>query len=126
MKLEDLKVGGGYKAKYSNYSKNGKFYKEDVVTVDYIGNVILVIITSSHEKDVIYIRQFLNAFEPVEEPKYYIHILKDRGDGYINKTKDDIIISNGNNIPKYQTHFTEEEINAIDPRFMAFAIPVEG
>ena len=86
MKLEDLKDGREYKAKYSNYSKKVQFD---------------------------------------EEPKYCIHILKGRGGGYLNKTEDDIIISDGINLPEYQTIFTEEEINAIDPRFMAFAIPVE-
>jgi len=61
------------------------------------------------------------------EQKYYVQLIRNNSGSYLNRTvlngfcttsgcqQDDVL----------QTKFTEQEIRAIDPRYMAFAIKVE-
>ena len=61
------------------------------------------------------------------EQKYYVHLIKDNECSYLNRST-----SNGFCMAccyqpdeVFQTEFTEQEIKDIDPRYMAFAVPVE-
>lgn len=64
-----------------------------------------------------------------ESKKYYVHFVKGYKNGYLNvhKYTGEIFISARTGIDNdiFKTAFTDEEIKAIDPRYMAFAIPVE-
>lgn len=60
--------------------------------------------------------------------KYYVQLIKNNNSSYLNKCA-----PNGFYMPDScrqdkltQTQFTEDEIKAIDPRYMAFAVPVEA
>lgn len=75
-----------------------------------------------------------NQFEIVDlgdakfpEQKYYVKLL-DKEEGYLNcrKSFNDYFVSNNKyDGSDYQTQFTISEIEAIDPRYKAFAVPVE-
>lgn len=59
--------------------------------------------------------------------KYYVQLIKNNNSSYLNKCS-----PNGFYMPDScrqdkltQTQFTEQEIKDIDPRYMAFAVPVE-
>ena len=61
------------------------------------------------------------------EQKYYVQLIKNNNSSYLNKCA-----PNGFYMPDSrgqdkltQTQFTAQEIKAIDPRYMAFAVPVE-
>ncbi|WP_334341191.1 DUF1642 domain-containing protein [Companilactobacillus sp. HBUAS56275] len=61
------------------------------------------------------------------EQKYYVQLIKNNNSSYLNKCS-----PNGFYMPDScrqdkltQTQFTEQEIKDIDPRYMAFAVPVE-
>ena len=60
------------------------------------------------------------------EQKYYVKLL-DKEEGYLNyqKSFNDYFANNNKYGSDYQTQFTISEIEAIDPRYKAFAIPVE-
>ena len=61
------------------------------------------------------------------EQKYYVKLL-DKEEGYLNyqKSFNDYFVNNNKyEGSDYQTQFTISEIEAIDPRYKAFAIPVE-
>jgi len=64
-----------------------------------------------------------------ESKKYYVHFVKGYKNGYLNvhKYTGEIFISTRTGIDNdvFKTAFTDEEIIAIDPRYMAFAVPVE-
>ena len=62
-----------------------------------------------------------------KEQKYYVQLIKNNNSSYLNKCS-----PNGFYMPDTcrqgkmtQTQFTEQEIKDIDPRYMAFAVPVE-
>jgi len=60
------------------------------------------------------------------EQKYYVQLIKNSEVGYLNRNKSyTFLILEGCHLSQnYQTKFTEDEIKAIDPRYMAFAVPV--
>lgn len=61
------------------------------------------------------------------EQKYYVKLL-DKEEGYLNyqKSFNDYFVNNNKyEDSDYQTQFTISEIEAIDPRYKAFAVPVE-
>lgn len=61
------------------------------------------------------------------EQKYYVKLL-DKEEGYLNCQKsfnDYFVNNNKDDDSDYQTQFTMTEIEAIDPRYKQFAIPVE-
>lgn len=62
-----------------------------------------------------------------EPKKYYVKLIRNNDSSYLNRST-----SNGFCMAccyqpdeVFQTEFTEQEIKAIDPRYMAFAVPVE-
>ena len=61
------------------------------------------------------------------EQKYYVKLIRDNDGSYLNRSKlTNFLILDGCSLSQdYQTEFTEQEIKDIDPRYMAFAIPVE-
>lgn len=61
------------------------------------------------------------------EQKYYIQLIKNNDLSYIHKNKLNhfLILGDYGTSQNYQTEFTEQEIKDIDPRYMAFAVPVE-
>jgi len=61
------------------------------------------------------------------DKKYYVHLIKNSEVGYLNRNKSNtFLILEGRCLSQnYQTKFTEQEIKAIDPKYMAFAVPVE-
>ena len=61
------------------------------------------------------------------EQKYYVQLIKNSEVGYLNRNKSNtfLILEGCHLSQNYQTKFTEDEIKAIDPRYMAFAVPVE-
>lgn len=62
------------------------------------------------------------------EQKYYVKLIRNDDDGYLNKDKLNTFVTLGNcrTSHYYQTEFTKQEIKAIDPRYLAFAVPVEA
>lgn len=61
------------------------------------------------------------------DKKYYVKLIRNDDDGYLNKGKLNTFVTLGNcrTSHYYQTEFTEQEIKAIDPRYMAFAVLLE-
>jgi len=61
------------------------------------------------------------------DKKYYIQLIKNSEVGYLNRNKSNtfLILEGCDLYQNYQTEFTEQEIKDIDPRYMAFAVPVE-
>lgn len=62
----------------------------------------------------------------VGEQLYYVWFLKDDEESFLNiSATDRMFFSNKHEPNNYRTKFTMAEIEAIDPRYKAFAIPVE-
>ena len=61
------------------------------------------------------------------EQKYYVKLIKNSDFSYLYRSKlTNFLILDGCSLSQdYQTKFTEQEIKDIDPRYMAFAVPVE-
>ncbi|KRK90908.1 DUF1642 domain-containing protein [Companilactobacillus futsaii] len=61
------------------------------------------------------------------EQKYYIQLIKNNDSSYLNRNRLDasLTLDDCRLAQYYQTKFTEQEIKAIDPRYMAFAVLVE-
>ncbi|CAJ2232158.1 DUF1642 domain-containing protein [Companilactobacillus paralimentarius] len=61
-----------------------------------------------------------------EPKKYYVQLIKNGG-GYLNKDTaiNHFMTHSCQPCEGFQTEFTEQEIKDIDPRYMAFAVPVE-
>ena len=61
------------------------------------------------------------------DKKYYVKLIRNDDDGYLNKGKLNTFVTLGNcrTSHYYQTEFTKQEIKAIDPRYLAFAVLVE-
>jgi len=61
------------------------------------------------------------------EQKYYVKLIKNSDFSYLYRSKlTNFLILDGCSLSQdYQTEFTEQEIKDIDPRYMAFAVPVE-
>lgn len=62
------------------------------------------------------------------EQKYYVQLIKNNDGSYLNRnTLRNFCMPSGCQPDNtFQTKFTEQEIKAIDPRYMAFAVPVEA
>jgi len=62
-----------------------------------------------------------------EPKKYYVKLIKNSDFSYLYRSKlTNFLILDGCSLSQdYQTKFTEQEIKDIDPRYMAFAVPVE-
>lgn len=63
-----------------------------------------------------------------KEQKYYVQLIRNNDFGYLsrNKLNTSLTIDGCRLAQNYQTEFTEQEIKDIDPRYMAFAVPVEA
>ena len=60
------------------------------------------------------------------EQKYYVQLIKNNDGSYLNRSKlNNFCMTNSCQSGDFQTEFTEQEIKDIDPRYMAFAVPVE-
>ena len=61
------------------------------------------------------------------EQKYYVKLIRNNDSSYLNRSTPNGFCMACCYQPDevFQTEFTEQEIKAIDPRYMAFAIPVE-
>ncbi|MDR4934444.1 DUF1642 domain-containing protein [Companilactobacillus paralimentarius] len=61
------------------------------------------------------------------EQKYYVKLIKNSEVGYLNRNNlyNSCVLNNCCQSLNFQTEFTEQEIKDIDPRYMAFAVPVE-
>lgn len=62
------------------------------------------------------------------EQKYYVKLIRNNESSYLNRNNLCNYCVLGSCCPivvNYQTEFTEQEIKDIDPRYMAFAVPVE-
>jgi len=59
--------------------------------------------------------------------KYYVKLIRNNDSSYLNRSTPNGFCMACCYQPDevFQTEFTEQEIKAIDPRYMAFAIPVE-
>lgn len=62
------------------------------------------------------------------EQKYYVQLIRNNDGSYLNRNRLDasLTLDGCHSALNYQTEFTEQEIKAIDPRYMAFAAPVEA
>lgn len=62
-----------------------------------------------------------------EPKKYYVQLIKNNDGSYLNRSVLNGFCTTSGCQPDdvVQTEFTEQEIKAIDPRYTAFAIPVE-
>jgi len=60
--------------------------------------------------------------------KYYVKLIKNSDFSYLYRSKlTNFLILDGCSLSQdYQTEFTEQEINDIDPRYMQFAVEVEA
>lgn len=74
------------------------------------------------------IADFINNKAKFPEQKYYVKLL-DKDDGYLNYQHflKEFFVDNKNEDGDdgYQTRFTMDEIETIDPRYKRFAVPVE-
>lgn len=62
----------------------------------------------------------------VGEQLYYVWFLKDDKESFLNiSATDRMVCSNKHEFNNYRIKFTMAEIEAIDPRYKAFAVPVE-
>jgi len=70
---------------------------------------------------------YYNGEAKFPDKKYYVKLIRNDDDGYLNKGKLNTFVTLGNcrTSHYYQTEFTKQEIKDIDPRYMAFAIKVE-
>jgi len=61
------------------------------------------------------------------EQKYYVKLIRNNDSSYLNRSRVNSFSMACIRQPDvvFQTEFTEQEIKDIDPRYMAFAIPVE-
>ena len=61
------------------------------------------------------------------EQKYYVQLIKNNDDSYLNRNRLDayLTLDGCHSALNYQTEFTKQEIKAINPRYMAFAVPAE-
>jgi len=61
------------------------------------------------------------------EQKYYVKLIRNNDSSYLNRSTSNGFCMACCYQPDeiFQTEFTEQEIKAIDPRYMAFAVPVE-
>ncbi|MFC6324022.1 DUF1642 domain-containing protein [Companilactobacillus baiquanensis] len=59
--------------------------------------------------------------------KYYVQLIKNNDGSYLNRSKlnNSYMTNSCQSDDVFQTEFTEQEIKDIDPRYMAFAVPVE-
>lgn len=62
-----------------------------------------------------------------EPKKYYVQLIRNNDDSYLNRDLlSGFCMTSGCQPDEiFQTKFTEQEIKDIDPRYMAFAVPVE-
>lgn len=62
-----------------------------------------------------------------EPKKYYVKLIKNSEVSYLNRNNlyNSCVLNNCCQSLNFQTEFTEQEIKDIDPRYMAFAVPVE-
>lgn len=62
------------------------------------------------------------------EQKYYVQLIRNNGGGYLNRNRvsNSCMTNSCQPYETFQTEFTEQEIKAIDPRYMEFAVPVEA
>lgn len=67
-----------------------------------------------------------NGYEPEPEQLYYVPLIKNNEDGYLNRdsTGGHMYLDDNTNYSSTKTKFTMPEIIAIDPRYKAFAVPV--
>lgn len=63
-----------------------------------------------------------------ESKKYHIQLIKNNDFSYLNRNKlNTSLTMDGCRLAQtYQTEFTKQEIKAIDPRYLAFAVPAEA
>lgn len=62
------------------------------------------------------------------EQKYYVKLIRNNESSYLNRstTNNFCMVYGCKPDEIFQTKFTEDEIKDIDPRYMAFAVPVEA
>lgn len=92
-------------------------------------NKLIVSANSNEDKQILQdIADFINNKAKFPEQKYYVKLL-DKDDGYLNYqySFDDYLVDDryDREDHDYKTQFTMNEIEAIDPRYKQFAIPVE-
>lgn len=74
------------------------------------------------------IADYMKGDAKFAEQKYYVKLIRNNDESYLNRN----MLSNFCSMTCcyqpddiFKTEFTEQEIKAIDPRYMAFAVPVE-
>lgn len=67
------------------------------------------------------------GYKPESEQLYYVRFIKGDKGSFLNAGNFDTMVFNKNDQGEhgYRTKFTMDEIEAIDPRYKAFAVPVE-
>jgi len=138
--MNDVRILKGYSKDEQKELENAKKYMgcSDLLHIitDFISGTRFNLIWEKYneaepDKRISIIRDILDFYTDkatfIVPRKYYVHLIKGNESSYLNRTK-----SNGFCMACYyqpdevfQTEFTEQEIKAIDPRYMAFAIPVE-
>lgn len=74
------------------------------------------------------IADYINGKAKFPEQKYYVQLIKGKNESYLKRDMLRNFCTTGGWQPdstQFQTEFTEQEIKDIDPRYMAFAVPVE-
>lgn len=92
-------------------------------------NKLIVTANSNKDKQILQdIADYINGKAKFPEQKYYVKLL-DRDEGYLNYQHflKEFFVDNKNEDGDdgYQTRFTMDEIETIDPRYKRFAVPVE-
>ena len=73
------------------------------------------------------ILDFYTGKAKFKDKKYYVQLIRNNDGSYLNRTLLNGFYTTSICQPDdtFQTKFTEQEIKIIDPRYMAFAVPVE-
>lgn len=73
------------------------------------------------------ILDFYTDYAKFKEQKYYVKLIRNNDSSYLNRSTSNGFCMGCIRQPDeiFQTKFTEDEIKDIDPRYMAFALPVE-
>lgn len=86
---------------------------------------------SEQDKRISIIRDILDFYTDkakFPEQKYYVQLIKNNDGSYLKRDMLNGFCTTDGCQPdsiQFQTEFTEQEIKDIDPRYMAFAVPVE-
>lgn len=117
----------GFKAQYPFVAVGVLREKRSEPSADELQNELAAYVNLKGDNQWKLIDALRYGYEPEPEPLYYVLLVKDNPNTYLNVVSYDgeIMIADNLNEGSCNTQFTMDEIEAIDPRYKAFAVPVE-